>query len=212
MRIGALSKAAGLPVGTVKFYLRSGLLHPGRATSPTQAQYDDTHLDRLRLIRALLEVGRVPLSGIQRVLDAVDLPTQDPAENVRLVRDALAPAAEPVDEDELAAVRRLVADLGWHVAPGSAWLEPLARSLAALRSVGVEVSPATLRVYAEAAMHAGRHERLLVEDAAPGRRATLAASSVLVDALLAALRRLAVEHQSADHATVPSPRMSLPGA
>ena len=33
MRISKLSELAGLPVGTVKFYLRTGLLHPGRATS-----------------------------------------------------------------------------------------------------------------------------------------------------------------------------------
>ena len=50
--------------------------------SATQAQYNDSHVDRLRLIRALLEVGHQPLADIQRVVDAIDLPTQDPAANV----------------------------------------------------------------------------------------------------------------------------------
>ena len=60
MRISALAAAAGLPVATVKFYLREGLLHPGVATSATQANYDDSHVRRLRLIRAL--TGPVGLS------------------------------------------------------------------------------------------------------------------------------------------------------
>ena len=37
MRISALAQATGLPVATVKYYLREGLLHPGVATSATQA-------------------------------------------------------------------------------------------------------------------------------------------------------------------------------
>ena len=60
MRISALAAEAGLPVATVKFYLREGLLHPGTATSATQAAYDAGHLQRLRLVRALL--GPVGLS------------------------------------------------------------------------------------------------------------------------------------------------------
>ena len=41
MRISTLAVAADLPVATVKYYLREGLLHPGVATSATQATYDD---------------------------------------------------------------------------------------------------------------------------------------------------------------------------
>ena len=37
MRISALAAAAGLPVATVKYYLREGLLQSGVATSATQA-------------------------------------------------------------------------------------------------------------------------------------------------------------------------------
>jgi len=53
MRISALATAAGLPLATVKYYLREGLLHPGVASSATQASYDEAHVRRLRLIRAL---------------------------------------------------------------------------------------------------------------------------------------------------------------
>jgi DNA-binding transcriptional MerR regulator len=49
MRLSDLSAASGVPVATVKYYLREGLLPPGRLTAATSAQYDDSHLQRLRL-------------------------------------------------------------------------------------------------------------------------------------------------------------------
>src|SRR5829696_1255640 len=58
MRISALADAAGLPVATVKFYLREGLLHSGVATSATQASYDESHLRRLAHVRPLPPSGR----------------------------------------------------------------------------------------------------------------------------------------------------------
>ena len=53
MRIAELSRDSGVPVPTIKYYVREGLLPPGELTSPNQAQYDASHLRRLRLIRAL---------------------------------------------------------------------------------------------------------------------------------------------------------------
>jgi DNA-binding transcriptional MerR regulator len=213
MRISKLSEQAGLPVGTVKFYLRTGLLHAGRATSATQAQYDESHLRRLRLIRALLEVGGLSLADIQRVLDAIDLPTDDPDANAALVRAALAAPTEEVVDLEPA--RRVVADLGWTVEEDSVALPQLARAIAAIESVGLEVPADRLRVYADAAFHVSRSDLLSVEEAADADKALVAAAAVLFDALLTSLRRLSAEHQVArrqQQQRVPAPRLTLPGA
>ena len=51
MRISELASRSGVPPATVKYYLREGLLHPGRALSRTQADYDASHVDRVRLVR-----------------------------------------------------------------------------------------------------------------------------------------------------------------
>jgi len=59
-----LSRSSGVPVATIKYYLREGLLPPGEATSATRAEYDETHLRRLQLIRALVEIGEVPVAAI----------------------------------------------------------------------------------------------------------------------------------------------------
>ena len=43
MRLAELSARSGLPTATIKYYLRLGLLAPGRAESSTWASYDDGH-------------------------------------------------------------------------------------------------------------------------------------------------------------------------
>src|SRR5687768_15267252 len=72
MRVGELSKRSGVPVATIKYYLREGLLPAGVLTSPNQAHYDDEHLRRLRLVRALVDVGGLSIATVHSVLTAVD--------------------------------------------------------------------------------------------------------------------------------------------
>jgi DNA-binding transcriptional MerR regulator len=54
MRMAELSRASGIPVATIKFYLREQLLPAGERTGPNQSRYGEEHLRRLRLIRGLL--------------------------------------------------------------------------------------------------------------------------------------------------------------
>ena len=53
MKISELSERSGVPVATVKFYIREGMLPRGEALSTTRAEYGEEHLTRLRLISAL---------------------------------------------------------------------------------------------------------------------------------------------------------------
>ncbi|GFN02698.1 hypothetical protein Smic_12540 [Streptomyces microflavus] len=76
MRIGELSRRSGVPVPTIKFYVRERLLPAGELTSPNQADYGPDHERRLRLIRVLLEVGGLSLAAIAEVLEAADDPEQ----------------------------------------------------------------------------------------------------------------------------------------
>ena len=72
MRISELSRATGVPVATIKFYLREGLVPEGVRTSPNQAQYDDAHVQRLRLVRALVGVGGLSIAATREVLGHID--------------------------------------------------------------------------------------------------------------------------------------------
>ena len=71
MKIAELSQRTGAPVATVKYYLREGLLPAGAPTAVNQADYDDAHVRRVKLVRALVEVGRMTIAEVRQVLDAV---------------------------------------------------------------------------------------------------------------------------------------------
>lgn len=209
MRISQLSQRAGLPVGTVKFYLRTGLLHHGEATSATQAIYDEDHLHRLRLIRALLEVAHLSHAQIQRVLDASALPGTE--EGVTQALQATAPTE--TGEVDTATTQSLLEDLGWQVDDDSPYLQHLARALEAVDSVRLPMSTERLRTYADAAAHVARHDAQVVSETDESERAFVAATgAVLFDEVLGALRGLATEHQAARRTSpVPAPRLSVGG-
>ena len=74
MRISELSRRSGVPISSIKFYIREGLLAPGERRGPNQADYSDAHIERLDLIRALREVGGLSVDLARHVLDAIDVP------------------------------------------------------------------------------------------------------------------------------------------
>ncbi|SEF35921.1 MerR HTH family regulatory protein [Amycolatopsis pretoriensis] len=89
MRMAELSAESGVPVATVKYYLREGLLFPGERTSPNQARYSAAHVQRLRLVKALTEVGGLPLASVGAVLAAID-GDATPHETMGVVQQELA--------------------------------------------------------------------------------------------------------------------------
>src|SRR5215831_6192876 len=69
MRIGELAERAGVPIATIKFYIREGLLPPAsKKTGRTMAFYDQAYLERLKLVRSLREDHFLPLRVIRAVL------------------------------------------------------------------------------------------------------------------------------------------------
>lgn len=90
MQISQLSVVTDVPVPTLKYYLREGLLMPGTALSATRADYDDSHVERVRLLRALIDVGRLSLADAGRVIATLDAgPGTDLAEVLGTAHAAL---------------------------------------------------------------------------------------------------------------------------
>src|SRR5687768_16041003 len=77
MKISALSRAANVPVPTIKFYIREGLLAPGERTAKNQAEYHELHVSRLALIRAMREAAGLSIETIARVLRAAEAAKDD---------------------------------------------------------------------------------------------------------------------------------------
>jgi DNA-binding transcriptional MerR regulator len=69
LRIGELAEASGVPVPTIKHYLREGLLPEPVKTSRNMAYYPPEFVDRIKLIKRLQEERFMPLKAIKSVLD-----------------------------------------------------------------------------------------------------------------------------------------------
>ncbi|WP_307825368.1 MerR family transcriptional regulator, partial [Streptomyces sp. MBT55] len=197
MRIGELSRRSGVPVPTIKYYLREGLLAAGELTSPNQAHYGPGHERRLRLIRVLVEVGGLPLAAIGEVLRAMDDPGQPVHEVLGAAADRVTPTggeeAGPDLEDAREEVAELVRRRGWEADERGPAAESLAGVLCALRRAGHGGYAELLDVYADAAEPVARADldyvqrRVAREDLVE----SVVVGTVLGEAMFGALRRLA---------------------
>ncbi|WP_370950408.1 MerR family transcriptional regulator [Amycolatopsis sp. cg5] len=158
-----LSRIAEVPIATIKFYVREGILPPGERVKPNQARYGERHIRRLKVIRALLEVGGLPLAAVKEVVSSAT------------------PWAERTVED--LAERHV-----FPAKPGSAPELALAAILARLRELGRDDVLAALDDYA-AAMRRVAEIDVSLAHSSP--------DTVLSDALLSTLRKLAVQQVSA---------------
>ena len=197
MRISALADAAGLPVATVKFYLREGLLHSGVATSATQANYDEGHLRRLRLVRALIGSVGLSVQQARAVLDLVDHPGEDLYSTLGRAVGALPPAAAaPGDAaDPYPLARAALAALGQVYDPDFAAVGQLEGALAAAEAAGMPITPERLTRYGRAVRDIADYdlERMPQEPHAAVEYTVL--GTALYEPVILALRRLA--HQDA---------------
>lgn len=72
MKLNQLAAATEVPVSSIKFYLREGLLPPGEKLNATTARYGDHHKDRLELIKVLRHAVGLSLEQVRPVIAAVD--------------------------------------------------------------------------------------------------------------------------------------------
>ncbi|MET9861199.1 MerR family transcriptional regulator [Streptomyces smyrnaeus] len=206
MRIAELSRLSGVPAPTIKYYVRESLLAPGERTSHNQAQYGERHVDRLRLIRALLEVGGLSVAAVRDVIAALDSPETGRHKVLHAARRTVTPSRagghqdaagrrEAVDE-----IRALAERQGWQVSEQSPALTAAAEVLDALRRLDQDDFADQLDAYARAADAVAATDLEIVRKR-PDTDAMAEAvvlGNILGDALLAALRRLAQAHRSAE--------------
>ena len=191
MRISELAERSGVPLATVKYYLREGVLHEGRLTSATQARYDDSHLARLRLIRALIGVGGLSVAATRSVLDQLADPPESTHELLGAAHHLLGPTVDAdVDTDRAESV---LAGLGWRVDTDDPMpLRRLAAALAAVDAADFQLPDGLLDAYARGMREIA--ERELAGVPTESREAAVrytVLGTILVEPLLLALRRLA---------------------
>jgi DNA-binding transcriptional MerR regulator len=156
MRIGDLAQRSSVPLPTVKYYLRAGLLPPGVATAANQADYGDRHLHRLHLLFVLLDVGGMSVAGARATLDAIEDSDVSLRHLLVLITDlkvtsrlrGLHQAEHDALREQLSGV---LAGHGVSVVPGAPPLERLIAAYAAARRVELPGLEPALDRYADAA-------------------------------------------------------------
>ncbi|BFM25690.1 DNA-binding transcriptional MerR regulator [Microbacterium testaceum] len=145
MRISELSAESGVPVATIKYYLRERLLPEGERTSPTQASYGIPHVQRLGVIRALVDAG-VGIAGVRKVIGVLEEPPENPYDLLGAANAAVTPV---VDGDlDLSAATALLERMGG--SPADCFpdqLRAVAHALATLDRAGFTVPPSVMDAY-----------------------------------------------------------------
>ena len=206
MWISELSDRTRVPIDTIKHYLRIGVLHRGRPIAHRRSEYDETHVERIRLIRAMIEIGGMRLDSVRRVFDSVD-------ESQTSLRDALGQAHYELSQrfledheptaGSLATVDGVIARQGWHIAEDSVHRAALAASLDTLGrggQLGQRRPPRLLRPGWRARSRPSRSPTSTRAAAATRRSAVSRSVRALYEPLIVLLRRLAQEHASRDWA------------
>lgn len=198
-----LSETTGVPVATIKYYLREGLLPDGERITPRLTEYDDRHVRQLRLLRVLREVGHVPVERLRSLITAAGSAEGSVHELFAQASDALSPALPEPDEIAVAArqvVDDLVSQAGWtHIRADSPERDRLAATLTTVVRHGTHGGdPAELRPYVEAADRIAKYEIGHLDDSKDrqGLLEEMVVGRVTFGEVLASLRRLAEEHHS----------------
>lgn len=203
MKMAALSEASGVPVPTIKYYLREGLIPPGSRSAPNQADYGPGHVRRLRLIRSLVMVGDLSLETVRSVLDALDDPSAQTHEVLGVVHTSLALRGTRIQDadlrEQLAETVVFLRSLGWKVKLDGPAVVELAQTLATLRDLGWEVTTEVFEPYARAVDCLAEWELGQVSEAGSREEVVegVVVGTVIFETVLVALRRLAEEHHSA---------------
>ncbi|WP_292444311.1 MerR family transcriptional regulator [Mesorhizobium sp.] len=196
-----LSAQSGVPIPTIRFYMREGLVPAGQLTSPNQAVYDETHIRALKLVRTLIEVGGLPIASVREVLAFIDAKGGDLYATMGGVQYALTTRREAPEDAMLrnarAVVNALIKSRKWQVREDNPARESLAHALATLERLDQDDVAAKLNIYADAAASLAKKEvaDLLKRDTVEAISQGVIAYDVLGDAMLSALRRLAQEDE-----------------
>jgi DNA-binding transcriptional MerR regulator len=199
MKVSELSEKAGIPLPTIKFYIRQGLLPPGDRTSRNQAEYGPSHLERLALIKALQHDAGLGLDAIARALQAADRATE--GDFIVAAIDAVErPARAEVDPSTEAFARAkkkvlaLAARRGWALGERDVSVLDAARALTVIERAFPYGGASNLEPYGEAVSIIAEHE--IPEAWAPAESPESALryamlGTVLYEPLILALRRMA---------------------
>jgi DNA-binding transcriptional MerR regulator len=194
VRVSELAKQTGVSVATVKYYIREGMLAPGDPAGPRRATYDNSHVQRIHLIKALTGPAALSLSQAKAILQSIDEPKSSLVDRLAGATRVLADAAGADAETDGKSYPRAEQVVGWLGEPYRA--EPpaaalLERALQAVETAGFQIHPDQFAVYGEHMLAVATSEiaNIPTDPAEAVQYSVL--GTVLFEPVLTAIRRLA---------------------
>jgi len=201
MRISELSEESGVSVASIKFYLREDLLFAGEASSATRTEYDPSHVARLRLIRALIDVGGLSIAAVRTVLAAIDDDAMPIVHAFGVAQQAVTASlvsSVPPSAAAEARIAELKRARGWETFEQNPGEQIAARVIDAFGVIGRSDLESLLPAYADAAEAVARADLAAVLAVGSEDRTrmveTVVVGTALGDGLFTGLRRIAQEH------------------
>lgn len=72
MKISVLSKVTGIPMFTIRYYIKEGLLQSPIKTGKTMAYYTQKHVQRLQFIKKVQNEEKMPLKFIKEMIEKME--------------------------------------------------------------------------------------------------------------------------------------------
>jgi DNA-binding transcriptional MerR regulator len=192
-----LSQRSDTPVPTIKYYQREGMLPPGDPVGATRTRYDETHVARLRLIRALADVAGLSLEQVKDVLAVIDDVSADSGAAIASAHRLLSPPPKDAPSEEARhRVARLMDRRCWLGAREEAHALSLAAAIDRLERAGQPLPDSALEKYADAAAEIAEVDLAALGGEprdSPEATTYVVLGTLLVDPVLVALRRMAQE-------------------
>lgn len=196
----------------MKYYVREGLVHEGERVGANQTSYDESHVRRVRFVRALIETGGLSIAASKRVLAALDDVDGSGSSMFSVFQEAQhaigvggASTAPSASEASLERIRGLIAERGWGATLDNPGLDFAARALDGYAAIGFDAPAEYLDAYAAAAESVALADlTALASRTQPELIAELmVVGTVLGDALLAGIRRLTLQHEATARFSTP---------
>ncbi|TMR95220.1 MerR family transcriptional regulator [Nonomuraea basaltis] len=196
VRMADLSVQTGVSLPTIKYYLREGLLSPGRPVGRNEAEYDAAHVRRLKLVRTLVEYGGLSIAVIRELIAHLDDPDVSGGDLLGVALLTVTAQDDPPPGPDRDAAERIVDDLlrrrGWKDLDQHPMRRTLIGLVTSLTELGREDMLEVFDDYSVAAERVAEADLRVVGDPADRERALEIV--VLGDTVLTALRRLAQAH------------------
>ncbi len=196
MRISELADVTGVSIPTLKYYLLEGLLHAGEAQGATRASYDEQHVERVRLIRTLIDVGHLSIERVREVVAALDDPPGTRHELLGTAHAVLrASPPGPGVAEPSGRARAQVHRLGLPRCESSPASAQLAQALTDAEAAGWPLSDAAIDAWYAAMLRIAESDVVPeLADMSPGDALRyVVVGNVLTDPVVIALRRAAQE-------------------